>query len=155
MHIFHSHDELRACLGQEVAVTGWRTITQEQIKLFADATKDHQWIHLDPVRAAQGPFGVPVAHGFLSLSLLSWFYSQAVRIEGQTMAVNYGLNKVRFPSPVPVNSRIRARVKVQSVEVLAPDCVQIGWHFTIEREGCDKPVCVAEWLVRSYSTPVA
>lgn len=154
MKTFHSYAELRACAGQEVAVTDWITITQEQINLFADATGDHQWIHIDPVKAAQGPFGTPIAHGFLSLSLLPLFFSQAVRIEGATMGVNYGLNKVRFPAPVPVGSRVRAKVGVQSVEPVGADSVQITWLVTVEREGGDKPVCVAESLSRSYGAPM-
>ena len=99
MKTFNSYAELRGCAGQEVAVTDWTTITQEQVQLFADATGDHQWIHVDPVQAAQGPFGAPIAHGFLSLSLLPLFFSQAVHIAGATMGVNYGLNTVRFPAP--------------------------------------------------------
>ena len=150
MQTFNSYAELRACAGQEVAVTDWITITQEQINLFADATGDHQWIHIDPAQAAQGPFGAPIAHGFLSLSLLPLFFSQAVQIAGATMGVNYGLNKVRFPAPVPVGSRVRARVGVQAVEPGGPDSVQITWLVTVEREGSDKPVCVAESLSRSY-----
>lgn len=151
---FHSYAELRACAGQEIAVTDWITVTQDQINMFADATGDHQWIHVDPVKAAQGPFGVPIAHGFLSLSLLPLFFSQAVKVEGATMGVNYGLNKVRFPAPVPVNSRVRARVGVQSVEPVGTDAVQITWLVTVEREGGDKPVCVAESLSRSYGAPM-
>ena len=154
MKTFNSYAELQACAGQEVAVTDWITITQDRINQFADATEDHQWIHIDPVKAAQGPFGAPIAHGFLSLSLLPLFFSQAVKIEGATMGVNYGLNKVRFPAPVPVNSRVRARVGVQSVEPVAADCVQITWLVTVEREGSDKPVCVAESLSRSYGAPM-
>jgi acyl dehydratase len=150
MKTFHSYAELRACAGQEVAVTDWVTITQAQVNLFADATGDHQWIHVDPVKAAQGPFGGPIAHGFLSLSLLPLFFAKAVRIQGATMGVNYGLNKVRFPAPVPVGSRVRARVGVQVVEPVGPDSVQITWLVTVEREGGDKPVCVAESLSRSY-----
>ena len=154
MKTFNSYAELRACAGQEVAVTDWTTITQEQVNLFADATGDHQWIHVDPVRAAQGPFGAPIAHGFLSLSLLPLFFSQAVHIAGATMGVNYGLNKVRFPAPVPVGSRVRARVVVQAVDHVGPDSVQITWLVTVEREGGDKPVCVAESLSRSYGAPM-
>ncbi|MEZ2740270.1 MaoC family dehydratase [Comamonas jiangduensis] len=150
MKTFHSYAELRACAGQEVAVTDWVTITQAQVNLFADATGDHQWIHVDPVKAAQGPFGGPIAHGFLSLSLLPLFFEKAVRIQGAMMGVNYGLNKVRFPAPVPVGSRVRARVGVQAVEPVGPDSVQISWLVTVEREGGDKPVCVAESLSRSY-----
>ena len=154
MKTFHSYAELRACAGQEVAVTDWIVITQEQINLFADATGDHQWIHVDVEKAAQGPFGAPIAHGFLSLSLLPWFFGQAVSIDGTTMGVNYGLNKVRFPAPVPVNSRVRGRVAVQSVEQLDAQSVQITWLVTVEREGSDKPVCVAESLSRSYGAPM-
>ena len=150
MKTFHSYAELRACAGQEVAVTDWVSITQAQVNLFADATGDHQWIHVDPVKAAQGPFGGPIAHGFLSLSLLPLFFEKAVRIQGATMGVNYGLNKVRFPAPVPVGSRVRARVGVQAVEPVGPDSVQITWLVTVEREGGEKPVCVAESLSRSY-----
>lgn len=150
MKTFHTYAELRACAGQEVDITDWLAIAQEQVNLFADATGDHQWIHTDPVKAAQGPFGKPIAHGFLSLSLLPLFFSQSVRIEGSTMDVNYGLNKVRFPAPVPVGSRVRARVAIQAVEAVGADCVQITWLVTVEREGGDKPVCVAESLSRSY-----
>lgn len=150
MKTFNSYAELRDCAGQEVAVTDWLTVTQAQINLFADATGDHQWIHIDPEKAAQGPFGAPIAHGFLSLSLLPMFLSQAVQIDGATMAVNYGLNKVRFPAPVPVDSRVRARVAVQSVDVLDSASVQIVWLVTVESEGAGKPVCVAESLTRSY-----
>ncbi len=154
MKTFHSYAELRDCAGQEVAVTDWVTVSQEQVNLFADATGDHQWIHVDPVRAAQGPFGAPIAHGFLSLSLLPLFLGLAVKIEGVRMGVNYGLNKVRFPAPVPVGSRLRARVGVQSVETVGPDSVQIIWLVTVEREGGNKPVCVAESLTRSYGAPM-
>ena len=150
MKTFHTYAELRACAGQEVAITDWLTITQEQVNLFANATGDHQWIHTDPLKAAQGPFGKPIAHGFLSLSLLPLFFSQSVRIQGSTMDVNYGLNKVRFPAPVPVGSRVRARVTIQAVEAVGADCVQITWLVTVEREGGEKPVCVAESLSRSY-----
>lgn len=154
MKTFDTYAQLRDCAGQEIAVTGWNTITQAQIQQFADATGDQQWIHTDPIKAAQGPFGAPIAHGFLSLSLLPLLLSQAVRIEGSKMGVNYGLNKVRFPSPVPVNSKVRARIGVQSVEALGDDGVQITWLVTMEREGSDKPVCVAESLTRSYGAPM-
>ena len=150
MKTFQSYAELSACAGQEVAITEWITINQERVNLFADATGDHQWIHVDPEKAAQGPFGTPIAHGFLSLSLLPLFFSQAVRIDGETMGVNYGLNKVRFPAPVPVGSRVRARLAVQSVEPVGSDSVQITWQLVVEREGSDKPVCVAESMTRSY-----
>ena len=154
MKTFDTYAQLRDCAGQEIAVTDWNTITQAQIQQFADATGDQQWIHTDPVKAAQGPFGTPIAHGFLSLSLLPLLLSQAVRIEGSKMGVNYGLNKVRFPSPVPVNSKVRARIGVQSVEALGAEGVQVTWLVTMEREGSDKPVCVAESLTRSYGAPM-
>ena len=108
MKIFRSYSEVSACVGQEVAVTDWITITQEQINLFAQATGDHQWIHVDPERAKAGPFGAPIAHGFLTLSLIPRFFDQGITIDGARMGVNYGLNKVRFMAPVPVGSRLRA-----------------------------------------------
>ena len=154
MKTFQTYAALAACVGQEVAVTPWHTITQAQINLFAQATGDHQWIHTDPVQAAQGPFGSTIAHGFLSLSLLPVMLAQAVDMPAATMGVNYGLNKVRFPAPVPVGSRLRGRVVVQQVEVVAADCVQITWAVTLEREGSDRPVCVAESLTRSYGAPM-
>ncbi len=150
MKTFQTYSELAACVGQEVALTDWITVTQAQIDQFAQATGDHQWIHVDPERAAQGPFGTPIAHGFLTLSLLPRLFESAFRIDGARMGVNYGLNRVRFPAPVPVNSRLRARLTLQSVEPAAPDGVQMAWLVTIEREGGDKPVCVAESLVRNY-----
>ena len=150
MKIFRSYSEVAACIGQEVSVTDWIEVTQAQIDLFADATGDHQWIHIDPQRAAQGPFGTTIAHGFLTLSLLPRMLAAACTIEGARMGVNYGLNRVRFPSPVPAGSRLRARLKLLAAEPAAPDGMQITWEVTMEREGGDKPVCVAESLVRSY-----
>ena len=154
MRTFTSYSEVLSCLGQEVAVTDWVTVTQQQIQLFADATGDQQWIHVDPERAAAGPFGAPIAHGFLTLSLLPRFFESALAFKGARMGVNYGLNRVRFPAPVPVGSRVRARVGVQAVEPVGPDSVQITWLVTVEREGGDKPVCVAESLSRSYGAPM-
>lgn len=150
MKTFASLSELQAAVGQEVAVTDWITITQQQIQQFADATGDQQWIHTDPARAALGPFGAPIAHGFLTLSLLPRFTQSAVRYEGVTMGVNYGLDRVRFPSPVPVGSRLRARLALQAVDALQPEGLQMRWLVTVEREGGDKPVCVAESLSRIY-----
>ena len=147
---FRNYREVAACVGQEVAVTDWIDITQEQIDLFSRATGDHQWIHTDPVRAAAGPFGTPIAHGFLTLSLLPRFMEAAFAIEGTKMGVNYGLNRVRFPAPVPVGSRLRAHLVLQACEPVAPDGLQMTWEVTVQREGGDKPVCVAEALVRSY-----
>jgi acyl dehydratase len=153
MKTFHSYAQVAACAGQEVCVTDWITITQEQVNLFAQATGDHQWIHVDPERARQGPFGAPIAHGFLTLSLLPRFFEAGLAIEGARMGINYGLNRVRFTAPVPVGSRLRARLVLQSTEPLAPDGLQMTWLVTVEREGSDKPACVAESLTRSYGAP--
>ncbi|CAG9176668.1 MaoC family dehydratase [Cupriavidus pampae] len=151
-------EELESLQGQEVAVSDWIEITQHQVNLFADATGDHQWIHVDVERAKrESPFGAPVAHGFLTLSLLPQFMHNALKFENTKVAVNYGLNRVRFTSPVPVGSRLRARIKLQKVERLdplpnAPELVggQAYWDVTIEREGSDRPVCVAESITRRY-----
>lgn len=150
MKTFHSYSEVLASIGQEVAVSDWITITQAQIQMFADATGDQQWIHTDPERAAKGPFGTPIAHGFLTLALLPQFFESTFEIEGAKMGVNYGLNRVRFMAPVPVNSRLRARMTLQAAERIEPDGIQMTWLVTVEREGSDKPVCVAESLARSF-----
>ena len=150
MKTFQTIADLTACVGQEVAVSDWLTITQQQINLFAEATGDHQWIHVDPEKAAQGPFGGPIAHGFLTLSLIPKFFESSFDIIGSRMGVNYGLNKVRFTSPVPVGSRLRARMKLLATHPIDNDGVQMTWEVTVEREGSDKPVCVAESLVRRY-----
>ncbi len=150
MKTFRSYSEVLASSGQEVAVSDWITITQAQIQMFADATGDQQWIHTDPERAAQGPFGAPIAHGFLTLSLLPQFFEGTFKIEGAKMGVNYGLNRVRFMAPVPVNSRLRARMTLQAAERIEPAGIQMTWLVTVEREGSDKPVCVAESLARSF-----
>ncbi|MEX8193394.1 MaoC family dehydratase [Comamonas guangdongensis] len=153
MKTFHSYSEVLSCIGQEVAVSDWVTITQPQIQMFADATGDQQWIHTDPERAAKGPFGAPIAHGFLTLSLLPRFFESTFEIEGARMGVNYGLNRVRFMAPVPVNSRLRARMSLQAAERIEPEGLQMTWLVTVEREGGDKPVCVAESLARSFGAP--
>ena len=150
MKIFETIAELVDCVGQEVAVSDWITITQQQVNLFADATGDHQWIHVDPERAAAGPFGGPIAHGFLTLSLIPKFFESSFDIRGSRMGVNYGLNKVRFTAPVPVGSRLRARMKLLSAQPIDKDGMQMAWEVTVEREGSDRPVCVAESLVRRY-----
>ena len=147
---FQTIAELAACTGQEVAVSDWLTITQQQINLFADATGDHQWIHVDPEKAAKGPFGGTIAHGFLTLSLIPKFFESSFDIIGSRMGVNYGLNKVRFTSPVPVGSRLRARMKLLATQPIDNDGVQMTWEVTVEREGAGKPVCIAESLVRRY-----
>lgn len=144
-------EELRSLVGREAAVSDWFELTQERIDLFADATEDHQWIHIDSERARkESPYGATIAHGFLTLSMLGHLMSQAVRITFPIkMTINYGLNKVRFPSAVPSGSKIRARVKLQSLEEI-PGALQMNWSMTVEREGGDKPCCVAEWLLRYY-----
>jgi len=142
---------LKELIGQEVAVTDWVEITQERINLFADATGDHQWIHVDVERSKrESPFGGPIAHGFLTLSLLPMMMGSAIVMRDVKMGVNYGLNKVRFPAPVPVGSRVRGRMKLLSVEDI-PGGAQMVWEVTMEREGGDKPVCVAESVSRRYS----
>jgi acyl dehydratase len=151
---FDTLAQLVALTGQEVAVTDWTQITQQQINQFAEATGDHQWIHVDVERAKAGPFGAPIAHGFLTLSLIAKFFDDALQIDEPTMGVNYGLNKVRFMAPVPVDSRLRARLKLLATEPVAgpggSTGVQMTWEVKIEREGHDKPVCVAESLGRRY-----
>ena len=141
---------MRALAGQEVAVTDWVEVTQQRVDLFADATDDHQWIHVDPERCkTESPFGGPIAHGFLTLSMLSSLFENAIRMTDATMVVNYGLNKVRFPAPVPVGSRIRAHLTLQKVENIEGGA-QLEWSVVVEREGGSKPVCVAEMLMRRY-----
>lgn len=157
MRTISSLEELEGLQGQEVAVSDWIEITQQQVNLFAEATGDHQWIHVDVERARrESPFGAPVAHGFLTLSLLPMFMHNAIHMEGVKMGVNYGLNRVRFTAPVPVGSRLRARVKLLNVERLDPTPnglvgAQSTWEVTVEREGSDRPVCVAESISRRYS----
>ena len=150
MKTFNTIAELAACTSQEVAVSDWITITQQQINLFADATHDHQWIHVDPEKAAAGPFGAPIAHGFLTLSLIPKFFDASLQITGSRMGVNYGLNRVRFTAPVPVGSRLRGRMRLLAAEPVEKDGMQLTWQITVEIEGSDKPVCVAESLVRRY-----
>jgi acyl dehydratase len=150
MKTFPTLAALAECTGQEVAISDWTTITQQQVNLFADATDDHQWIHVDPERAAAGPFGAPIAHGFLTLSLLPWFFESSFAVTESRMGVNYGLNKVRFMAPVPVGSRLRARMSLLSCDPIDNGGMQMAWEVTVEREGAAKPVCVAESLVRHY-----
>ncbi|MGW0608078.1 MaoC family dehydratase [Streptomyces sp. NPDC002644] len=147
--IFTSPDELKAAVGEQLGYTDWVEVDQKRIDLFAEATGDHQWIHVDPEKAARGPFGTTIAHGYLTLSLLPLFGPQLVSVEGVTMGVNYGTNKVRFPSPVPVGSRLRATGRITGVEDVQGG-VQVTLAFTVEREGGDKPVCVAESVSRYY-----
>ena len=138
-------------VGQEVAVSGWFGIPQSRIDLFAEATDDDQWIHVDPARArVDSPFGDTVAHGFLTLSLVPAMLASALSMTDMKMGLNYGLNRVRFPGPVMVNSRVRGRFTLASVQDLPDGGAQLVWDVIIEREGSDKPVCVAEFLMRRY-----
>ena len=141
--------DLKGLIGQEIAVSDWLTITQERINQFADATGDHQWIHVDPERAKASPFGSTIAHGFLTLSLLPLFTQECIRMPSVRMGVNYGVNKVRFINPVPVGSRLRGRFMLKAVEDIAGG-VQMTMLATIELEGVDKPACVAESVSRRY-----
>ena len=150
VRIFASVAELRPLIGQEVGVSEWLRIEQPRVNAFAEATDDRQWIHLDAERASrESPYGAPIAHGFLTLSLLSPLVLRTVQIDGVGMTINYGLNRVRFPSAAPVGSQIRAHVTLQALDDL-PDSVQITWGVTVELDGSSKPCCVAEWLVRLY-----
>jgi acyl dehydratase len=150
--ILDSPDDLKNLVGQEITVTHWFNVTQERIQQFADATLDHQWIHVDVERARrESPFKAPIAHGFLTLSLLPQFMHEALEIkQGIRLGVNYGLNRVRFVSPVPAGSNIRARVALQSLKDVPPSGMEAVFNATIEVEGSDKPCCVAEWVVRYY-----
>jgi acyl dehydratase len=150
MKTFETIADLAGCAGQEVAVSDWMTITQQQVQLFADATHDHQWIHVEPEKAAAGPFGAPIAHGFLTLSLIPGFFRSSFEVTNVRMGVNYGVNKVRFTAPVPVGSRLRARLRLLAAEPIDNAGMHMTWSVTVEREGAIKPVCVAETLVRLY-----
>ncbi|WP_329114941.1 MaoC family dehydratase [Streptomyces sp. NBC_01465] len=147
--IFTSAEELRAGVGEQLGHSDWLEIEQKRIDLFAEATGDHQWIHVDAEKAAAGPFGTTIAHGYLTLSLLPALVPQVLRVEGMKMGINYGTNKVRFPSTVPVGSRLRATAVLTDVTE-AGGGVQVTAAVTIEREGGDKPVCVAESVSRYY-----
>lgn len=142
-------DEVKAHVGQELGVSDWLGVTQEAIDEFADVTGDHQWIHVDPERAKETPFGGTIAHGYYTLSLAPRFTYDMYTFEGFAFALNYGLNRVRFPSPLPVGSKVRMRARLASVEEI-PGGAQITTELTFEREGGEKPVCVAETLVRVY-----
>ena len=141
---------LESRVGEEIAVSPWLEITQERIDLFAKATEDFQWIHVDPERARTSPFGKTIAHGFLTLSLLSHLSEMTFGFTDRRMGINYGLNRVRFTSPVPVNSRVRARFTLQKFEKIEANGVQVTWNVLVEIEGAAKPALVAEWLGRHY-----
>jgi acyl dehydratase len=150
MRVFESLDEVKAAVGEHTGYSEWHVVTQEQINAFADATGDHQWIHTDVEKAAAGPFGTTIAHGYLTLSLIPMMGSEITKVNGIRMGVNYGLNKVRFPAPVPVGSKIRAGMRIQSVDEI-PGGLQLVNEITIECEGSAKPCCVAEAVVRYYA----
>jgi acyl dehydratase len=146
MRTFSTFEEIESAVGEEIGVSDWVEIDQERVNAFADATGDHQWIHVDVERAKEGPFGGTIAHGYLTLSLVPWLGSQVFTLDTPGAKLNYGVNKVRFPTPVPVGSRIRAKIAVNGVaDVSAGKQLTLG--YTIEIEGNDKPACVAESVV--------
>jgi acyl dehydratase len=150
--VLENLQSLEDYVGREIATTDWLEVTQERIRQFAEATEDRQWIHIDPERAErESPYGATIAHGFLTLSLLSFFIKQAIQIPRDVrLSVNYGLNRVRFPAPVRAGAEIRARVTVQSVKNLS-DSVEAVFAISMEAKAAAKPCCVAEWIVRYYS----
>jgi acyl dehydratase len=150
MRIFNGPDELKAAAGTNVGVSDWLTVDQARIDTFADATDDHQWIHVDQEKAASGPFGTTIAHGFLSLSLIVPLAAQVYRVDGVKMGINYGLNKVRFTSPVPVGSKVRANIDLADVSETKDGALQVTLTVTVEIEGKERPAVVAEWLTRQY-----
>ncbi|WP_215450798.1 MULTISPECIES: MaoC family dehydratase [unclassified Streptomyces] len=147
--IFTSAEELKAAVGESLGYSDWLEVDQKRIDLFAEATGDHQWIHVDPEKAAAGPFGTTIAHGYLTLSLLPLLVPQVLKVDNVKMGVNYGTNKVRFPAPVPVGSRLRATATLQDVTEVGGG-VQVTAAVVVEREGGEKPVCVAESVSRYY-----
>ncbi|GCD46958.1 MaoC family dehydratase [Streptomyces paromomycinus] len=147
--VFGSLDALRNAVGEDLGTSDWLEIDQRRIDLFADATGDRQWIHVDPERAASGPFGATIAHGYLTLALLPALVPQLLRVDNVKMGINYGVDKVRFPAPVPVGSRVRATARIAGVAEVSGG-VQLATTVTVEREGGEKPVCVAETLSRFY-----
>lgn len=153
MRRFATWDELRDCVGQDIGWSDEVPITQGQIDGFAQATGDHQWIHVDPERARNGPFGSTVAHGFLTLSLLPHFFNTAYQVQSPSMGVNYGLNKVRFMAPVPVGARLRALLHLLAFEPIESGALQLTWRVSVFGNDPVKPVCVAEYLVRRYPLP--
>lgn len=144
-------DDIKARVGQELGVSGWDDVTQAKIDAFAEATGDHQWIHVDPERAQATPFGGTIAHGYYTLSLAPKFSYELYEVTNVAFALNYGVNKVRFPAPLPVGSKVRMRATIASVEDIAGG-IQMATALTFEREGGEKPVCVAETLVRVYGS---
>lgn len=143
-------DELKRLAGTDLGASAWWDITQDRVNTFADATDDHQWIHVDPERARGGPFGGPIAHGYLTLALIIPLWSEVLRISDIGLAVNYGLNRVRFPAPVPVGSKVRLHARVESAAEVAGPAVELVVAMTVECSGMDKPAAVAEAVYRYY-----
>jgi len=146
--VFESPKDLVGKEGTELGVSDWLEITQERINTFADATGDHQWIHVDPERAKAGPFGAPIAHGYLTMSLVNKFLPETVEVRGISMGVNYGSDKLRFPAPVPVGSRIRGRSELVKVEEVKNGAIQATIRVTVEIDGSDRPACVVDTISR-------
>jgi acyl dehydratase len=147
----HGLDEIKALAGKELGHSWWLEITQERVNTFADATDDHQWIHTDSERAAAGPFGTTIAHGYLTLSLIIPLFTQLLEINGIAMSINYGLDRVRFPQPVKVGAKIRLHGTVESVDDVRGNGVEMRLAFTVEIEGSDKPACAAQAILRHYA----
>jgi acyl dehydratase len=150
--VFDGPDELRSAVGRQLGYSDWFEITQERVNRFAEATDDHQWIHVDPELAAKGPFGRTIAHGYLTLSLVSALLPQLIEVDNIAMMINYGINKVRFPAPVPVGAFIRAKAQIVSVEDV-PGGIQVTFLTTVELEGSEKPCCVVESVIRYLTSP--
>lgn len=150
MRIFDTLADMRPLIGQSLGHSDWIAVGQDRVHAFAEATEDRQWIHVDPERAAAGPFGGPIAHGFLTLSLIPYFFETGFSVSESRMVLNYGLNKARFTAPVPVGSRLRAAFKLLAMEDVAGGAVQVTVEVAIEREGSARPVCVAETVARHY-----
>jgi acyl dehydratase len=148
--VFSTPAELAASVGKHLGHSEWMPVTQERIQLFADATDDHQWIHVDPARAKQGPFGAPIAHGYLTLSLVNRFLPEIVEVRGISMGVNYGADRIRFPAPVKVGSRIRGGAELIEVENTKDGGVQAKIRVTVEIEGGERPACVVDTISRYY-----
>lgn len=151
MRILSGLDELEALVGGHLGTSDWVEVSQERILAFAEATGDHQWIHVDPQRAAHGPFGTTIAHGYLTLSLLPLFYSTTYRVDGVRMGINYGADTVRFLAPVPAGSRLRASIDVGAVQRLPNGGARVTWQVTVELDGSAKPACYAETISVMYA----
>ena len=149
--IFRTPAEMLTCIGEELGPTEWLSVEQERVDLFADATGDHQWIHVDPERAKDGPFGGTIAHGYLTLSLVNFFLPQMIEVQGISMGVNYGCDKIRFPSPVKVGSRIRGTGTITTVEETKDGGIQAKVTIVIEIEDNDRPACIIETISRFYA----